>query len=288
VRSFLLALGMAGLLGGAVAVQMRLDARFGTFRATEETLYMWSGEHVKRLVPGFGNLAADLYWLRTVQYFGGQRLFAENKSFELLAPLTEITTALDPRLEIAYRYGAIFLCEPQPLGAGRPREGVALLEKGVENLPDSWRLRQDLGFFTHLFLRDSKRAAEILDEASTLPGAAFWLKTLAAQILAQGGDRAAARRMWQQMYDQGEGDFIKANARERLRTFDALDQADRLSAAVREFERRLDRRPRDLGELRARGLAPVAIVDFYGVPFQYDPSTGQVTISSRSPLWRPE
>ena len=288
VRALLLALWMAGLAFGVVALQKRLDGRLGTFRATEETLYMWSGQHVKRLVPGFRNLAADLYWLRTVQYFGGQRLFAEDKRFELLAPLTEITTTLDPRLEIAYRYGAIFLCEPRPLGAGRPREGVALLEKGVENVPHSWRLRQDLGFFTHLFLRDSKRAAEILDEASNLPGAAFWLKTLAAQVLEKSGDRASSRRMWQQMYDQAEGDFIKTNARERLRVLEALDQADRLTAAVREFERRLDRRPHDLGELRARGLAPVAIVDSAGVPFQYDPLSGQVTVSAKSPLWRPK
>jgi hypothetical protein len=68
-------------------------------------LYLWSGEHVKRLVPGFENLAADLYWLRTVQYFGGQRLFVSDKRFELLRPLIDITTTLDPRLEIAYRYG---------------------------------------------------------------------------------------------------------------------------------------------------------------------------------------
>lgn len=248
---------------------------------------MWSGRHVERLVPGFRNLAADVYWLRTVQYFGGQRLFAEDKRFDLLTPLTEITTTLDPRLEVAYRYGAIFLCEPRPMGAGRPEEGVALLERGVRALPLSWRLRQDLGFFTFLFLRDSHRAAAILAEAAEIPGAAFWLRSLAAQILAQSGDRAAARRMWQQMYDQAEGGFIHANAREHLRVIDARDQADRLSAKVREFEERRGRRPRHLRELAAEAPS-LTLADETGVPFEYDPATGRVGVSRRSLLWRPE
>jgi hypothetical protein len=288
MRPLFLALWLGGLASAVVAVQKDVDARLGAFRAQEETLYLWSGEHVKRLVPGFANLAADLYWLRTVQYFGGQRLFDRDKRFELLTPLTDITTTLDPRLEVAYRYGAIFLCERPPVGAGRPREGVALLEKGVRNRPGSWRLRQDLGFFTHLFLHDSRRAAETLVEASKLPGAPFWLETLAAQILAQGGDRASARRMWRQMYEQAEGDFIKANAREHLRVLDARDHADRLTAAALDVQKRIGRLPHDLRELQAAAHPPVSIVDEAGVPFEFDPATGRVAVSRQSQLWRPE
>ena len=95
--------------------QAEIDRRFGRYRAQQEVLYLWSGEHVKRMLPGFEALAADVYWLRTVQYFGGERLFAQDKRFELLRPLVDITTTLDPRLEIAYRYGAIFLSEPPPV-----------------------------------------------------------------------------------------------------------------------------------------------------------------------------
>ena len=170
--------------------QRQIDRRAGAFRPQEEVLYLWSGRQVKRLFPGFEALAADIYWLRTVQYFGGQRLFASGKRFDLLRPLIEITTTLDPRLEIAYRYGAIFLSEAAPFGAGRPREGVEVLAEGVRNLPDSWRLRQDLGFFHYIYLKDPQRAAAILLEAAEIPGAAFWLRTMAADLLAKGGDRA--------------------------------------------------------------------------------------------------
>ena len=283
------AAGLLLVLAPAIAwFQARIDSALGPFRPQEEALYLWSGKHVKMIAPGFEGIAADLYWLRTVQYFGGQRTYSRDKNFALLYPLIDITTTLDPRLEIAYRYGAIFLSEGAPVGAGRPQEGIAILERGARALPGSWRLRQDLGFFHFIFLKDAEKASEVLMEASRIPGAAFWLEAMAADLLAKGGDREKSRRMWRQMYEQAEEGIMKANALDRLQVLDARDQADRLTAAGAEFERRLGRRPATLAELRASGLASDPIVDTTGVPFELDPSSGRVTISRRSSLWRPE
>lgn len=268
--------------------QAQLDRHAGRYRPQQEVLYLWSGQQVKRLFPGFEGVGADIYWLRTVQYFGGERLFARQKRFELLRPLIDITTTLDPRLEIAYRYGAIFLSEGAPVGAGRPQEGSEVLAEGVRRLPRSWRLRQDLGFFHYLFLHDATSAAAILDEAADVPGAPFWLHTLAADLLAKGGGRADARRMWQQMFDQAEPGIIKENARLRLRILDSQDVADRLSALVAAVERRTGRRPARLEELRTAGLWRGPLEDAEGVRFGYDVSSGRVSISRESPLWRPE
>jgi hypothetical protein len=283
-------LPIAGLLAALPLpwVQRSIDAQLGTFRAQEEVLYLWSGRHVRRMVPGFEGLAAGIYWLRTVQYFGGQRLFVRDKRFELLEPLIDITTTLDPRLEIAYRYGAIFLCEAPPVGAGRPRNGIALLERGVRARPESWRLRQDLGFFHFLYLGDGETASRILLDAADVPGAAFWLRTLAGDLLVKSGDRAAARTMWRQMYDQAEEGVLRANAERQLVTLDVLDRADRLTAAARAFSRSHGRLPRDLGELAASGLAKDPVVDSTGAPFEYDGETGRVRISTSSMLWRPD
>lgn len=266
--------------------QGRIDARMGTYRAQEEVLYIWSGQHVRRLFPGFEGLAADLYWLRTVQYFGRERL-SGGKRFDLLVPLVEITTTLDPRLEIAYRYGAIFLCEPPPMGAGRPREGIRLLEKGARRLPRSWQIWQTLGFFHFLYLNDATRAAEVLEEAAAIPGAAFWLRSLAADLLAKGGDRAAARAMWRQMLEHSEQGVLRTNAEYNLQVLDSLDLADALSGAVSAFEQSVGRRPRRLGELRSFGFWSGPLEDRSGVSFSYDETTGQVRISSESTLNRP-
>ena len=281
-------LALAALFAAAVpATQSRIDVSIGETSAQKQVLYLWSGRQVKRLFPGFEAIAADIYWLRTVQYFGAERRFSRKKSFDLLRPLIEITTDLDPRLEVAYRYGAIFLAEAAPEGAGRPREAVEVLEKGVRNNPLSWRLRQDLGFFHYLFLRDASRASAVLLEAAEIPGAPFWLRTLAADVLQKGGERESSRRMWRQMFEQSEAGSLRENARLRLQMLDSLDAADALTAAVAEFERRAGRRPARLEDLAAAGLRSGPLVDAAGVPFSYDVGTGKVTVSQSSPMWRP-
>jgi hypothetical protein len=265
--------------------QRQIDGRIGVYRTHEEALYL-TGRQLRRLAPGFNDLLADLYWLRTVQYYGSQRIWGGGH-YDLLAPLIDVVTDLDPRLEIAYRYGAIFLSEKPPVGAGDPQKGVAILEKGVRNNPLNWRLRQDLGFLLFTFLGDSKRGADVLMEAARLPGAPFWLESLAAQVLYKGGDRETSRRIWKGMYEQAEEGPMKYNALAHLRYLDALDQAEAIGRLVRAYEARTGRRPDSLDQLRAAGLLRGAPVDPSGTPFAYDQETGRVTIDRRSELWRP-
>jgi hypothetical protein len=265
--------------------QARVDRAFGPYRAQSEVLYLWNGGQVRRLVPGFELVAADLYWLRTVQYFGSERVFAREKRFDLLYPLIEITTTLDPRMEIAYRYGAVFLAEPFPIGAGQPDRAIEVLARGTRNMPDSWRLKQELGFFHFVYKRDATRAAEILIEASKMPGAAYWLKNLAAEVLVKGGQRDISRRMWKEMYDQSEG-AIRENARVHLMAIDAAIAADSLTAAAQEFKRRHGRYPLSLAEMAPERLLRVPLVDPAGLPFEYNAETGRAEVSHRSYLRR--
>jgi hypothetical protein len=270
---------------GVVLAQRQIDLRMDAFRAQEQALYL-TGEQIRRLSPGFEDLMADVYWLRTVQYYGHQRIWGGQR-YELLDPLVDIVTDLDPRLEIAYHYGAIFLCEKHPAGAGDCARGIALLEKGVRHNPTNWRLRQDLGFFTFTFLGDAEKGAQILVEAARLPGAPFWLEALAAEILHKGGDRETSRRIWRQMYEQSEEGPIKYNAWAHIRFLDALDEADALTRLIRVYEERTGRRPASLDELRTAGLLRRPPVDPAGVPFSYDRESGKVSISRQSELWRP-
>jgi hypothetical protein len=267
--------------------QRRVDADRGGREAYQEGLYLWSGRHVKRLFPGFENLAADIYWIRTVQYFGGRHAFTQDRQFTLLEPLTDITVTLDPRFDIAYRYGAVFLSEPQPTGAGRPASGVVLLERGARENPLNWRLRKELAYFYFVFLQDPQTAARVLLEAAEVPGAADWLRTMAADVLGKGGDRQTSRRMWRQMYEDEEAGALKANALTHLRILDSLDGRDGLQAAVDRFREQHGRAPSALTDLVAAGLLPSLPLDPLGVSYAYDAQTGRVSVSTRSPLWRP-
>ena len=268
--------------------QRRVDAHRGGREAYQEALYLWSGRHVKRLFPGFESVAADIYWIRTVQYFGGRRAFTQDRQFALLEPLIDITVTLDPRFDIAYRYGAVFLSEPQPAGAGRPARGVALLERGARANPTNWRLHKELGYFHFVFLHDADTAAGVLLRAAEIPGAADWLRTMAADLKGRGGDRETSRRMWRQMYEDAEAGALKTNALTHLRVLDALDGRDRVQAAVDRFRASRGRAPSSLDELVKAGLLRATPADPAGVAFAYDAAAGRVGVSPRSPLYRPD
>jgi hypothetical protein len=275
------------LIAVVPVVQRRIDARMAG-RRHDEVLYLWSGEHIRRLSPGFENVMADVYWLRTVQYFGEQRVFATDKRFDLLAPLVNITTEIDPRLEIAYRYGATFLAEPWPTGAGQPQAGIAVLRRGIENNPRDWKLRQDLGLFYMFFLDDPEQASKVLLEGSAIAGAPPILKALAAQTLSKGGKRRTSEMLWEQIRDQSEPGQLKDNANVHLAQLRSLDAVDALNAAAAEFARRAGRPPSSLEELRRSGFSSAPAVDAAGTPFEYNATTGKVSLSPRSPLWRRE
>src|SRR5262245_42483117 len=172
------------LVGAAATLQAVREGRYPEPPATKESLYLTSGTTLRRLSVGYSALAADLYWIRAIQYYGGTRILLERPSddrstmaspadrdFELLYPLLDLTTTLDPRFNIAYRFGAIFMAEPSPGGAGRPDLAIALLEKGLRERPDKWEYMQDIGFVHYWWRHDYQEAAKWFDKASNVPGA---------------------------------------------------------------------------------------------------------------------
>ena len=107
----------------------------------EDALYISSPKMVKRASLGFEGLMACIYWTRTVQYFGDRHAHG-SRSYNELAPLLEITTALDPKMIPAYQFGATFLAPAPPNGAGEPRRAVeqadALVAEVIKRLADSF------------------------------------------------------------------------------------------------------------------------------------------------------
>jgi hypothetical protein len=236
----------AVLVGAAASLQAVREVQYPEPPPTKESLYLTSGTAARRLSIGYSTLAADLYWIRAIQYYGGTRLrldrraaeqptrkaSADGSDFELLYPLLDLTTTLDPRFNIAYRFGSIFLAESPPGGAGRPDLAVALLEKGLRERPDKWEYMQDIGFVHYWWRRDFKAASQWFDKASQVPGAPWFLKSLAAVTLAEGGDRRSSRTMWTAIQQSAEIDWLKSDAERRLHQLDALDLIDAAQRAV--------------------------------------------------------
>ena len=181
----------------------------------------------------FDAVAADVYWIRAIQHYGGERLAPSGapRHYERLYPLLDMTTSLDPYFSIAYRFGAIFLSEPYPGGPGRPDLAIALLRKGIAAQPTRWHYYHDIGFVHYWALQDPHGAAAWFRQAAAVPGAPNWLLPVAAAMLTETSDRTAARYLWRQILEADE-DWLRKRAERGLLQLDALDQIDRLSAVV--------------------------------------------------------
>jgi tetratricopeptide (TPR) repeat protein len=274
----------AASLAVAVALQVVRDRHYPLDRRdTERMLYVRSGAALSRLWLEFDALGADVYWIRAIQHYGGDRLTgARTRKYELLNPLLDIATTLDPYFNIAYRFGAIFLSEGGSGGPGRPDYAVALLRKGIAAQPGKWQYYHDIGFVYYWQLRDFKAAADWFQRAAAQPGAPNWLAPLSASMLGRGGDRTSARFLWRELLNS-EQIWMRRNAQRALVQLDALDQIDALEAIVRRHAP-ADGRTYSWNELVARGLLRGVPLDPTGTPYELDPVTGDVTVSAQSEL----
>jgi hypothetical protein len=250
--------------------------------ATAETLVIPSAKVLKRMSLGYDGLLADIYWTRAVQYFGDlHRVRATG--YPLLANLLDITTELDPHLEIAYRFGAMFLAQKPPQGAGDPHKAVELVEKGIRENPDSWRLYFDLGFINSMELKDYAAAANAFERGSHVPGAHPALKVMAASMAQHGGDTATARYLWLSIYQSSDNKMLKNNALQHLRSMTADEDMAELERLARVFRDHNGRFPNGIGELVAAGVLRGVPVDPVGRPYRLQPD-GTVMLQSLDEL----
>jgi hypothetical protein len=260
--------------------------RYGGLRAAsaENLLYVRSPEAMKRLALSYDSLLADIYWIRAVQHYGGTRLSTDpNKRYDLLFPLLDLATSLDPRFNIAYYYGSTFLAEAPPGGPGRPDLAIALLEKGLAAQPDKWEYAQWIGFVHYWWLQDYEQAAAWFARAAEFPNAPIWMAPLAAATLTEGGSRHSSRLLWQEVARSAEDEWFRNDARRQLLKLDALDQLDSLRSLVEKFRQQHGRVPAGWADLRAVGLLAGIPVDPVGTPYGLE--SGVVRLSRQSSLW---
>ncbi len=266
----------------AAAVTLRQIDRIRAGASLEEALYIPSPTVLRRLSLGYTGLLADIYWTRVVQYFGGKH-HQQAQRYDLLQPLLDITTTLDPHLIAAYQFGSIFLAQQPPEGAGMPDAAVALVQRGIRENPDDWSLFYHLGFIHYIERQDYAAAAQAFERGSHLPGAHPWMKVLAAAMAQHGGDPETARFLWTKIYESSDDQFIRANAVKHMRAMRVDDEVAKLEALLGKYRQQTGRLPRTFLEMISAGWLRALPVDPLGRPYKLMPD-GRVEVQSPDDL----
>ena len=293
-RDALLAAVVVAGLAASFGLARWLDARRPAEDpfATYEELYV-TPETARRMSLAFNGLAADWYWLRSLQYVG-RKVGAYSGDFTLddmsplgirnLGPLLEQSTALDPQFMAAYEFGAVVL-PAVDRGAA-----VRLVERGIRENPQEWRLYHHLGYI-HWQAGRFAEASVAYEAGSRQPGAPPWMGAMAAQMNAQGGSREVAREMYGRMYEGASDEQVRRLAVVRLAELDSLEERDRIRQALAAFRERAGRCPADWREvaplLRAAKLRVTpagAPLDPSDVPYVLDAAACDVRLGAGSQI----
>ena len=267
---------------GIWQLQKRIDQIQSAAMVEADNLTLRSPSMLKKMSLEYAPLMAAIYWTRAVQYYGEKhRLHQAN--LELLWPLLNIATTLDPQILPAYRFGSIFVGEKAPGGAGRPDLAVDLLNRGIQANPDEWRLYQDLGNLYYFDLKDYPKAAAAFEEGSKNPNALIWMKVMAAKIAAEGESPETSYFLWQQVYETTKVPEIKKNAEEHLILMRAELEMKAINQIAEQFEKQTGRRATRMSELVEAGLLKGVPRDPDGYPYVLGEG-GKAELNLNSPL----
>jgi tetratricopeptide (TPR) repeat protein len=264
------------------ALQQRIDAKTRTIGHEQEELLLRSGQAARNLSLGYDSLLADIYWTRAVQYYGA-RVGVPGADFDLLWPLLDITTTLDPHLKPAYRFGAVFLAETGRGGAGRPDLAIELVKRGIAANPGEWRLDADLGFLYYWRVQDYKNAAAAYLEASKNPEAPLWAKYMAARIAQKGGSIETSRMIWSELYESTKDQNIKKVAAQQLESLKAQDDEEHLDELTEAYRTRFGHYPASIQDIITAHMLAGTPVDPAGFPYVIGPE-GKTRLNPASPI----
>jgi hypothetical protein len=271
-------LGFAGIW----RLQHRIDAERASLSEERDEVLLRSPKLVKAMSLEYAPLLADIYWTRAVQYYGNKHLRGQ-ANLELLWPLLDITTTLDPNLVIAYRFGAMFLSPAAPGGAGRPDLAVQLIERGIQANPEYWRLYEDLGFVYYFDLKDYQKASAAFLEGSKKPNALVWMKIMAAKVAAEGESFETSMFLWKDIYDSSADPSVKKNALMNLQLLRVKEDCRQLDWLADEYAKKYGKRPARMSDLAQAGLIRGIPRDPLGYAYVVG-KDGKVELDLESPL----
>ncbi|HEY1815443.1 MAG TPA: hypothetical protein VGG74_24005 [Kofleriaceae bacterium] len=195
---------------------------------------------------GFREVAADLFAIRLVGYYGDRESSANG-----VASLTEAIVALDPQYHRIYEYGAnAMTIAATGVTQATFHRAIAVLEQGIREFPDDWRLPLLAGEMYNQDLQTDdpkqrrawdERATALTEAAIRKPGAPQEAATWVAFMQTKLGQRdRAIRGLHELLLVTNDADARKRMIA-KLATLENTDSAE-LAGEIFEERKKLDAR----------------------------------------------
>lgn len=193
------------MLSAAFWLQGKSSAIYRKILAEDERYYLPSAKWVRFFCLGANEAAADLVWIKTLIYFGGQTLkgWKNGETEDLFTAKYMLTAAeLDPHFYSVYKRGAaLTMLQHGKVTRESLKTSIKLIERGLEHFPDDGDLMFDLGFFHYYEMRPflpkdpdhpkrkfhRERGVRLIRQAALLGGGPPMAPLLASTLLKREG-----------------------------------------------------------------------------------------------------
>lgn len=226
----LAAWGLALLCGGAAyGLAYFSFAYLPRSHPLEELSYYPSGLYVKPAALGHPETAADLAWLRAVQYYGEHR--TTDNRFVRMHHVFDILTTLAPGFIPAYVFGAFAMAQEGRDFVSAER----LMKKGLEANPTSGELAFELGFLYYVRPggRDLERAAQYFEQAAHQHDGPPQASRFAAFARQHSGDLQIAYELWSHVQETSPNPALREIAEREMRRIRRAIEADQHDLAMK-------------------------------------------------------
>lgn len=223
----------------------------------------------------FKGIVSDFLFLKLITVIGekiGTDRLLENHS-EYIYKCADAITDLDPYFWDAYIFSDMILSWEFE----RYREANLLLEKARKHRVDDYKPPYFLGFNHFYFLKDNKKGADYLVEASQLPGCPLFVAKLASRLYATEHNYESAIVFLKKVLETTLNQGVRQQLILRINTLALLDE---LQNKIDAYAVRYGQQPVRLEQLIEKGMIESLPKDPYGGEF-YIQKDGRVFTTSK-------
>jgi hypothetical protein len=264
------------LLAGYVFTASCLKTERAGFIEDQFLEYTLPSAFLKPLSLEFKGLMSDILLIKFMTFVGGktERLDAfTDEDWGSIKHTLDTITDLDPYFWDAYLFSQVFLTWDKKNYAAANE----LLAKARNYLPEDYRIPYYMGLNAYNFGKDTANGAKYLMEASKIPGAPYYLATLAARLSAYSSDYQRGIIFLSEMLKQTKDPGIAEQYKLRIQILERMNMLEQL---VVQFRAKFNRAPTELSELVAAGLIAQLPADPYGGKFFITPE-GRIDTTSK-------
>lgn len=234
-------------------------------------LYLPSLEGLQLISLGNDGLAADVLYLWSIQYYSQYRAGEE---FLYLEKMMNLITDLDPLYRDPYLIGGLIMgLSRQEDEEARVGGILRLYRKGLENLPNDWRLAETAAWDAFQVFKRREAAIEFLEHGVQAPGAPHHLR----RILGVWKDRERewtvedSIRYWERTASEATNKVDLRAALSHLYDAYVIRDRRRLEPVIRNFSIARGFCPEDFEPLVQAGFVDQIPLDRMGNPYAIDP-----------------